>query len=69
MKKMMNEGDNLSRRDFLKRGALGILSLVGMSMMGSGLLSSCSKEDDENDLAGYDEQVEEDEKNKKKNQG
>ena len=65
----MNEGDNLSRRDFLKRGALGILSLVGMSMMGSGLLSSCSKEDDENDLAGYDEQVEEDEKNKKKNQG
>lgn len=69
MKKMMNEGDNLSRRDFLKRGALGILSLVGMSMMGGSLLSSCSKEDDENDLAGYDEQVEEDEKNKKKNQG
>lgn len=69
MKKMMNEGDSMSRRDFLKRGALGVLSLVGMSMMGSGLLSSCSKEDDENDLAGYDEQVEEDEKNKKKNQG
>lgn len=65
MKKMMNEGDNLSRRDFLKRGALGILSLVGMSMMGSGLLSSCSKEDDENDLAGYDEEVEDEEKKKK----
>lgn len=67
MMTMKHESDDMSRREFLKRGVLGALSLMTATMMGSSLLSACSKEDDENDLAEQDEEVEEEQKKKKQN--
>lgn len=66
MKTMKNDEERLSRRDFLKRAALGTLSLASIAALGTSLFSSCSKDDDENDLAEWEEENKR-EKEKKSN--
>ncbi len=68
MKTKQLQGDLMSRRDFLKRGVFGALSLAGITMFGSSFLSSCAKDDDENDLAEQEHEIEEEEKKKKNSQ-
>lgn len=59
--------ENLSRRDFLKRSVIGIISFAGIGLMGTSLFSSCEKESDEDALDNYERELEEEEKRKKNN--
>lgn len=67
MKNKNNTSETVSRREFLKRSALGLFSIVGMALMGGSLFSSCEKESDEDALSNYERELEEEEKRKKQN--
>ena len=67
MKNKNNTSETVSRREFLKRSALGLFSIAGMALIGGSLFSSCEKESDEDALSNYERELEEEAKRKKQN--
>ena len=65
MKNKNNTSETVSRREFLKRSALGLFSIAGMALIGGSLFSSCEKESDEDALSNYERELEEEEKETK----
>lgn len=65
-KSILNDGQ-ISRRSFLKRAGLGVVSLMGIAAMGTTLFSSCEKSNDEDDLAEFEEENKKREEEKNKN--
>jgi hypothetical protein len=68
--KTNDQNDNkISRREFLKRGILGTLSLMGIALLGNTFFSSCEKDDDENDLAEAEAEAERKKKEEEQKKG
>lgn len=47
MKKSEKDEELQSRREFLKKTAKGALPILGISLFGTSILSSCKKDDDD----------------------
>jgi CXXX repeat radical SAM target protein len=46
MKKKISQKELLSRREFFKKAAKGVLPILGLAVITPSILSSCTKEDD-----------------------